>query len=143
EDATHPKNSPVPKRGLACNPAGNVPALAEIGRKQYEKAHIGCVVGPEQPGIGDERGYADCGKSRPAAHRAAPKRPVGRSKRIRMNTRGMPICPSCSPSHRPQSDSTMPMIRPPNSAPLKLPMPPSATIVNEMSTKACPELGET
>src|SRR5262249_23687335 len=110
--------------------AEHVPALPHQRDQQCddEKIEYGIGGGKQwhrREHSNDEHNLRDRGPP----HARSPNRPLGRKSSTRMNMTKMPICPSDSPRWRPQRLSTTPMNRPPTSAPVTEPMPPSTTMV--------------
>src|SRR5262249_10300892 len=124
--------------------AEHVPALPHQCDQQCHDEKIEHDVGGGEQRHGREQGddQHDVRDRRPP-HARSPNRPRGRKSSTRMNMTKMPICPSHSPTYTPQRLTTTPMNRPPRSAPVTEPMPPSTTMVKAMSTKAFPMCGLT
>src|SRR5262249_3313388 len=111
----------------------------ERGARAGDERH----AGHQQHKESDQAQLAQAAGIRCGVHARAPKRPSGLNSTTAMKITKMPICPSDPPRYSPPSDSTMPIRKPPTSAPTKLPMPPSTTMVKATSTKPPPTCGLT
>src|SRR5215211_2812518 len=124
--------------------AEHVPALSDQRDQQRDSEEIKDNIGGREQRHDRKKSDDDEDmRDRPSLHAGSPNRPLGRTSSTRMNMMKIPICPSDSPKYRPQRDSTTPTNRPPASAPVTEPMPPSTTMVKATSTKALPTCGLT
>src|SRR5258708_13061579 len=131
------------ERELSGEAAEDVPAETEIGEQQDLDRDMHMVHGEEHREVRQEREREHWGGDHAGgAHRArAPNRPSGLNSSTRMNsTNGSTGAVEPGMNNAP-SDSVIATTKLANSAPMKLPMPPSTTTTKAMRMKNEPMLG--